>query len=329
MSNQIIPDSRPKSVHYRLYNRYYSNDTAIVEKVASSHWKECARHFKVRPIDKDDFKLAGYGFGSNAYGSLFARLFAWAGNAIHLSYLGLPGLRQDVRMAKRVIQSMGLAFSQDAFRQVCTLNLLVRKMETMQDPHRILIIGDGHGILAALLHSRYPNSRIFLADLGSVLFFQAYHLHKAFPGAPQVLIDEDLDNHDNAVFSLCPADRVDMLPQDELDLAINLASMQEMDPAVTANYFALLRQRKTRLFYCCNRLEKHLEGGEITRFMDYPWSPADKHLVDGPCPWHQWYFGRGASPNVRLCGVPVPMMHRYDGKHWHRLTRLNGESTHD
>jgi len=296
-----------------------------VEAAASSHWKECSRHFKVRTSGADQFEVAGYGFGSSGSGSLPARLLSWAGNAFHLSYLGLSGLRQDVREAKVVVQRMGLAFSPDAFRQVCTLNLLVRQMQTKQVPNRILIIGDGHGIPAALIHTRYPDARIFLADLGSVLFFQAYHLHKAFPDAPQALTDEDGDGHTRSVFNFCPADSLDTLPQDAFDLAINVASMQEINPAVTARYFALLRRHNTRLFYCCNRLEKRLRGGEITRFMDYPWSPADEHWVDGPCPWHQWFFGRGSSPHVRLWGCPVPFMHRYDGPHWHRLTRLRGE----
>jgi len=241
-------------------------------------------------------------------------MFAQAGNMLHLAYLGLPGLLKDIRVAKVVVQRMGLVFSQDAFRQVCTLNLLVRQIQTTS-PDRILIIGDGHGILSALLHTRYPDARIFLVDLDSVLFFQAYHLHKAFPNAPQALTDEDAGRHDRAVFNFCPADRLDTLPQGELYLAINVASFQEIDPAATARYFTLLRLLNTRLFYCCNRLEKRLVGGEIIRFMDYPWLPIDEHLIDGPCPWHQWFFGLESSPHVRLWGCPVPFIHLYDGPH--------------
>ena len=329
MSKQNKAGYLPNRVYYQLYMRFYSNGNVVMDTSASSHWQECARHFEVFPNGENNFKLAGYGFGSSGSSSLPARVFDWVGNMLHLAYLGLPGLRNDIREAKGVVQRMGLAFSQDAFRQVCTLNLLVRQMQTSKAPDRILIIGDGHGILSALLHTQYPDARIFLADLGSVLFFQAYHLGKAFQDAPQALTDEYVDGHDSAVFNFCPADRLDTLPSDELDLAINVASMQEMDSDVTARYFTLLRQHNTRLFYCCNRLEKRLGGGEITRFMDYPWSPADEHLIDGPCPWHQWFFGLGSSPHVKLWKFPVPFMHRYEGTHWHRLTRLERKTIND
>lgn len=318
----------PKPVHYRLYDRFYSSGgEAVIDASASSHWQEYARSFSVRSV-ADDSKFAGYGFGGSGSDTLSARMLAWIGNALHLACLDLPNLRRDVREAKEVIRRMGLVFSQDAFRQVCTLNLLARQMQTMQAPKRVLIIGDGHGILSALIHSRFPTARIVLIDLGSVLFFQAYHLYKAFPGATQLLTDEDANGSDSD-FSFCPADYLETLPEGPFDLAINIASMQEMAPAVTARYFALLRERSTRLFYCCNRLEKHLVGGEITRFMDYPWSSADEYSVDGPCPWHQWFFGRGSSPHVKILGFSVPLIHKYDGCHWHRLARLGGKYISD
>jgi len=295
-----------------------------VDSAASSHWAECAKHLKVNPVDEDDFEATGYGFGTSANHSLPARLLAWTGNTLHLMILGLPGIQAHVRYAKRVVDRMGLIFSQDAFRQVCTVNLLYHYLNTEKAPERILIIGDGYGVLSALLHTLYPNSRLFLVDLGSVLFFQACHLQRAFPKAAQAITDEK--EGFIGVFNFVPADRLETLPLVNFDLAVNVASMQEMAPVAISRYFSLLRERKTRLFYCCNRLEKRLIGGEINRFMDYPWKPDDEHLIDELCPWHQWFFGRGSSSLVRLFGIPIPLVHRYDGPHWHRLTRLKGES---
>lgn len=186
----------------------------------------------------------------------------------------------------------------------------------------ILVIGDGHGILSALLHNRFPSARILLVDLGATLLFQAVYLAKAFPLATHVLTDEDFAATSDATFSYCPADRIESLPNGDIDLAVNVASMQEMTLAAVAGYFKLLRKRRTRIFYCCNRLEKRLSGGELLRFMDYPWLTADVHLVDEACPWHQWFFGRSRAPRVRVGGVAIPLVHRYDGVHWHRLTRL-------
>ena len=278
----------------------------------------------VRPTGgEDNFDLAGYGFGTSSSGGVVTQLCSLIGNAIHMAYLRAPGLSSDVRLAKPIVWQMGLLFSQDAFRQVCTVNLLARYLHSTELPKRILVIGDGHGILSALLHARYPEAKICLIDLGAVLFFQAFHLRKAFPQATQSVVDEDSSDGENSVFQFCPAELLDRLPADPVDIALNVASMQEMDPSAISNYFSVLRIHGTRLFYCCNRLEKRMPGGEITRFMDYPWSAQDEHLVDELCPWHQWFFGYGSSPHVEAFGLPLPLMHRFASTCWHRLTRLS------
>jgi hypothetical protein len=220
---------------------------------------------------------------------------------------------------------MGLHFSQDAFRQVCTAALLTRQLErsplTGGAPNTIVAIGDGHGILAALLHSAFPAAQIWLIDLGPTLLFQASHLGRAFPATTHVIADEGVGTS-GASFVYCPAERADSLPSSCVDLAVNVASMQEMVPATVASYFSFLRHRRTRYFYCCNRLEKQLPGGEVVRFHEYPWLPNDIHLIDEPAPWHQFFVGPAHSPHMRIAGIPIPLVHRYDGVHWHRLTRL-------
>lgn len=307
-------------VHEQLFQRYYSNGLALPDKSASSHWSELATRFLVRPV-KNGFELAGYGFGGSGSTSLLARIEARVGNALQLKMRTTLGLRRDVHIAKEVVARMELAFSQDAFRQVCTLNLLEKYFSSVDQPNRILVIGDGHGVLSALLHQRYPKAKIFLVDLGSVLFFQAYHLQKAYPDTSQALASNNV-NQGGEGFNFCPADQLESMSSESFDLAINVASMQEMDPAVTAKYFQLMRSHDTKFFYCCNRLEKRLVGGEIARIMDYPWTSSDEHFVDEPCPWHQWFFGRGHSPHVTVFGMPIPFIHRYDGPHWHRLTKF-------
>lgn len=314
------------SVAARLFARYYRNGEALVEG-ASSHWRSFSRQFEVMVGEGGEIqKLVGYGFGESHRFSIGSRTFAAIGNWLHLLVLDAPGLRAKVPQAKRVVHQMGLHFSQDAFRQMCADWFLGGAIENGAagggGVRTILVIGDGHGILSALLHNRFPSARILLVDLGATLLFQAAHLAKAFPSATHVLTDEDFAATSDATFSYCPADRIESLPKGVIDLAINVASMQEMTPAAVADYFKLLRERRTKMFYCCNRLEKRLPGGEVLRFMDYPWSPDDMHLIDGPCPWLQWIFGRSRATHVRVSGVPIPLVHRYDGVIWHRLTRI-------
>ena len=96
------------------------------------------------------------------------------------------------------------------------------------------------------------------------------------------------------------------------DVFINIASMQEMDPHIIQKYFQMIRhQPQETYFYCCNRVQKTLPDGTITRFFEYGWEPEDAILVDELCPWHQ------EAPMNR-----PPFKYRFDGPTHHRLIKL-------
>ena len=308
-------------VTQKLFERFYASGVATFDKEASSHWRDFSKNF-IAHSSGENLELDGYGFGESGRHNLQAKLISWCSIFLHLRNLSDYKLSKRIQGAKLVVKKMGLNFSLDAFRQVATLNLLSKYIESKNEPRRILIIGDGHGILSALIHADYPKAQIILVDLGAVLLFQSHYLHKVFPEASQVLVDTGQNEYRNANFVFCPAGDLEQLSL-EIDLAINIASMQEMNPLVIARYFDFLRKSKTQLFYCCNRLEKFLVGGEVIRFMDYPWKPSDAHLVNELAPWHQWFFGiGGSSQNIKWMGMPIPFVHEYDGPHWHRLTQM-------
>jgi hypothetical protein len=169
---------------------------------------------------------------------------------MQLASLRIPGLADAVTRGRLLVRSMGLEFSQDAFRQVCTAHLLANRLKTAfpsGGPSVIAAIGDGHGILSALLHLAYPNAQIWLIDLGPTLVFQSFHLGRAFPTASHAIAGEELSGV-RRTFIYQPAEVVGPLLPAKIDLAVNVASMQEMSPEVVANYFRLLRSRKTDFF---------------------------------------------------------------------------------
>lgn len=309
----------------QLYREFYRDNGAANTAEASAHWKAFAKNFKVELDSEGSIKfIQGYGFGGSEDNRLPAKIMAAIGNATIASTLQSPRLSESIAKDKKIVRAMGLSFSQDAFRQACTKYFLEKKMQENHIPVKnILVIGDGHGILSALLSEKYPGANIFLVDLGVTLFFQAYYLQKTFPAKYHTFL-QGKDAINTSGFFYCAAEHLENLPLLEIDLAINVASMQEMTMAVVSNYFRLLRENKTKIFYCCNRLEKELPDGTVIRFHDYPWKKADIHLVEEKCPWHQFFAGRSAAPNLKLFGViPVPFLHRYDGVHWHRLTLLS------
>lgn len=316
-----------EDISIKLYNKFYQNNEVGTNSLqASTHWKIFSQHFKIEKNTDGTIKyLKGYGFGGNDDKRILASLMASIENTLQQVNLSYKGLSSAKREAKKMVESMGLSFSRDAFRQVCTKYFLDKEISKTQiEVKNILIIGDGHGVLAALMSEQYPQARIFLIDLGVTLFFQAYYLQKKFPDKAHILLEKVNQTIIGKGFFYCPAEELEYFPQIELDLAINIASMQEMDLPVVNNYFELMRDRKTKLLYCCNRLEKTLPDGSITRFFDYPWKKEDKNLVDEKCPWHQFFFARSSAPNLQLFNlIPIPLLHRYDGIHWHRFTQLS------
>jgi len=231
-----------------------------------------------------------------------------------------------MRVANRLLRAMGLHPTLDVFRQVCTLALIQRHIprETPEKRINFLMIGDGNGVLSGLIRSIYPNAAITLVDIGKTLLFQAYYCQRAFPACNHRLADTDSDL-ESTDFLYCPVEHLNRLEGFNFDVATNVVSLQEMNAPTIERYFGFLRRnlRSTNLFYCCNRVSKNLPGGEVSTFLDYPWTDGDHHLIDELCPWHQYYFGRtrpGHGP--KLLGLRIPLVNFYDGPTAHRLTAL-------
>ena len=89
--------------------------------------------------------------------------------------------------------------------------------------------------------------------------------------------------------------------------------MQEMDLHIIDRYFQDMRSIKTKklIFYCCNRIEKKLPDGTITKFKEYPWIAEDEIIRDELCPWHQEFYS-----------FNPPFFRVYDGPIQHRLVSL-------
>jgi hypothetical protein len=85
-----------------------------------------------------------------------------------------------MKVTHSLARRTGFAFSYDCFRQVCSLNLIMNQ-RTNKERLSIINIGDGYGLLSALIKESFPNSLICLVDFGKTLLFQAYYCEKAHP----------------------------------------------------------------------------------------------------------------------------------------------------
>lgn len=319
----------------KIYDLYYGQNNITSEQTMSSHWKYYSDQFNVQ-LDKygNPTSLNGLGFGVTTIGKgITTKLLEYL---LIISYLfQIPNKIKTVALmikAKRICERLEFDFTYDLFRQVCSLALISKYIKKLKSGHlRFLVIGDGYGFLSCLIKEVFPNASLTLVDIGKVLIFQAYYCQKAHSRSYHYVIDnlnsntENLANYD---FVFCPSENLEAIGKLDYDIAINIASFQEMNEMSINNYFHFLRRhvKSNNLLYCCNREHKSLLGGEITEFRKYPWSIHDKHLIDGPCPWHKYTFILSrTNKGPKVFGIKVPLINYFDGKILHRLSILHKE----
>jgi len=176
-----------------------------------------------------------------------------------------------------------------SFRTTCAAAIFTQRWQ--RKPDRLLVIGDGQGLMGAFMKWMFSEIEVISVDLAPMLDIQKELYRQA--GLSGRFVEPAL---------------LETIQQ--TDCAFNMASMQEMPHAEIIRYFAFLRS-STALFYCVNRQEKRLIGGEVLRFNEYPWSEKDVIWIDEPC----WFYTHFFSHRP-------PFLHQFDGPMWHRLALL-------
>ena len=318
-----------KDISATLYQNYFQTDQTPSHLV-SSHWKEF--YLGSATFPKSNTNTTKLELGDHEHLRFHHKVLSWMTIFSYLFRLEHKGrLVAMVKKARGIAKRVGLPFTYDCFRQVCTVTLLAKYLPGNKKI-RVLNIGDGYGFLSCLIKDVFPNAQLCLVDLGKTLFFQSCYCQKAYPQSNHYLVDRDsqmdavFSEAEKANFIYCPAEILDKLDKISFDAAVNVVSMHEMTNETIKRYFAFLRDHlnEENYFYCCNRLEKHLPGGEITKFYSYPWGEHDRHIVDELCPWQRYYFGiHRTLRGLKIFGLRVPFISYFDGDIQHRLTVLD------
>tara|TARA_X000001388_G_C2229183_1_gene122420 strand:- start:1948 stop:2625 length:678 start_codon:yes stop_codon:yes gene_type:complete len=222
---------------------------------------------------------------------------------------------------EEILDKYGFSQSVDSYKQITSYS---KVMEVLKDKkyfedHQkkcVCIIGDGYGFLTSFIHLIDPQTKIICINLGRTLFFDVFYSSKNFSDTNTILLDCEKNKRDfldNANIVFIEAENYKLLENLPIDLFINIASMQEMNPDIINNYFKFMRKSSSSscFFYCCNRQYKELPDGTEIVFANYPWAEKDIILFDELCPWYQ------KSPSLR-----PPFYHKYDGPIQHRLVKL-------
>lgn len=251
--------------------------------VVSSHWEH---HLKTLT-----------GFGSFREDSVKNRLKYFIELALAESLLKKHGCAPSlISIGKKVAGRCGRLFDFDCIKQVLSLNTILKKR--CGRINSVCIIGDGYGYFASLIRAIAPPSVILCVNLKEILEIDKQYYGMVNPADPKIRF---IDAHNYA-----------QIQNYRIDLFVNIVSMQEMNPPVIEKYFEYMRNSKTKekYFYCCNRREKELPDGTITKFPDYPWGDSEI-LLDELCPWYQEY------PS----SIP-PFWRPFDGAIQHRMVKL-------
>lgn len=297
---------------------FLATDSVAPEAGRSSYWDEGIKSFEVDA----DGTISGFtpmgiltGRGSRA-----KRFFHWVLQA-PFRWFGAPypDHRRLQRIGRTVAARQGRSYWLDTIRQVLSLSLIHKHVALDDRSNATLVIGDGLGIMTALLLLAFPLRKVILVNLTKPLLLDLVHVTRAVPELRFALArDADeigalLADSDIRLIAV-RADDSGAVAGAPVDLAINILSMQEMTLPVVSHYFDVIRRSASNrvVFYCCNRIRKRYFDGPS--FFDYPWRPGDEILLDGRSWWDQFYYSK--TP---------PFWHYRWGKYrvtWHRLAAL-------
>lgn len=321
----------------------------LPEQDTSSHWRQ---HGSETVVERNGDRLV-----LKPSGFEVVMPMSFRGRALHgierASYwpvtATLSSFRTIWNLARRLTGELGGHPNFYVLKSACALSVLADHWAAHRlSPVTFALIGDGQGFLGSLIRRYRPGARLYHIDLPKALAFQMRTHERNDPRVRMSLLADrpvtaPAERPSTGLRTLSPSlsrdersrkaqdDVVFVLPRaiewitDSIDCAVNIASMGEMRDESIRHYFAFLRRRSTLVsrFYCVNRDQKVLPGGELTQFDRYPWQPEDEIFLDGPCPYYTHFFTpKTLAHGPRLLGMRIPYVNYFDGMLKHRLVRL-------
>ncbi len=307
---------------------YYGDDALLYlskqikkdDPKSSSHWDKFHKDFS---FTGNDF-VGVDGFGSNEKKYTGLRRIAHSLLQIPFDRMGrrFSDFNSVNNVAKHILDSQDKGYSLDVLRQVITLAYLNDK-KVIKDNGLSCVIGDGYAMMTSLL-LKSSHQRVVLVNLTKTLLMDLWQLKlllgSEFDADVVLITDKDSmlrivsETEKKPVVIAIKAENHQLIQLCPIDLTINIASMQEMNPEFIVEYFidiSIAAKKRSGFFYCCNREEKTLPDGTMVNFEEYPWNLADEILEDELCPWHQKHYN-----------TKFPFYHNYDGSIRHRLVRF-------
>lgn len=299
---------------------YLINEVGKTDVAESSHWQKYHSLFKVTSEGFEGLQ----GFGGRAKRRIKILRVVEKFLQSRFRKMGRCNFSVIDHLAEEMVLKQNRTYDLDVLRQVLTISFLQSTVPQVLSSQSIgCVIGDGFASMTSLLLKSQSAGRVVLVNLNKTLLVDLWYL-KLWMGdhvfASSVDLVTNKDELERALAKPVGSGQViaiqamnhELIRDCPIKFVVNIASMQEMDPPVIAAYFQDLRDIKsddTLIFYCCNREEKSLPDGAVTKFSEYPWSFKDQTIVDELCPWHQTFYS-----------FRPPFFRPYDGPIRHRLS---------
>lgn len=302
--------------------KYLSGHLSADDNVSSAHWRYYHSDFG---FDSQGNLRGIKGFGGSArpytgVRRILHHLFQRKYRRMARTYDNFDSLD---KLASLITHKQQRAYDLDVLRQALTLAMISSHLPYGKGTCAI-VIGDGFASLSTLMLASKIFTKVILINLTKTLLVDLVYFSKwaESENASFSLVTDKEGlkrelNSDSNLIAL-QASHHKLLSFVPAEVVVNIASMQEMRKESIREYFSAIRKianDREVLFYCCNREQKVLPDGTITRFSDYPWLSNDQILFDSLCPWHQQYYT-----------IIPPRYLPYDGPIRHRLINLKGSS---
>lgn len=289
-------------------------DLPTSSKAKSSHWEfhtrqaEISSDSKISGIDGFSNRTRKFPGSTSLHKRNLRKLYPWASKQI--SSFAFEQAIEICHAQSREIDTC-------VARHIFTMELLENFKEMSR--RRVCVIGDGQSNFVSLALSRNFCKKLISINLTEVLLSDLDLLEGistlteseiAVANSPAGVV-EFLNNPQQKLL-LISAQNASIISEMEIELFVNIASFQEMTPALVQEYFRIIQSNNAYL-YCCNRVEKRLYGGEVNRFFEFPWGES-LVLLDEPCKWHQHSYSLRSPRLYKL----FP----FDGEIWHRLVKF-------
>ena len=272
---------------------HYSNNAE--NQIASSYWvKHLEGYDSEDPLNRvRDGKTNFAGLASYSKVPIPRILFEFIVRVVKPRGLKLDSRSPVLKAARKMVKVQKRHFDFDVMKHVFVFEILQKFINP--ESLNVCVIGDGLGnfVVPALQLQKEFNKvisinlpEVLLADLSMIEDFGFSESKVRVVGNRTELQSAMADPEIRLL--LISAQYLELLSDVQIDIFVNIASMQEMNLDVIDKYFSIIKSARA-YFYCLNRAEKKLPDGTVTRFEDYPWGERSVYLLrPETCPFYEY-----------------------------------------